>query len=130
MTRLAQKDHHKPSDEVTLTLTLTMAKNGDIDWFYSEKVIILGAESSKIRIVLDNRTGLEAKITTYASTGVSARHSPIKFLGLGPNDHSIEIRLTLLPNQLIDFGVFVHFPDIEKTIFCDPQASNDPIKTP
>lgn len=130
MTRIAHGNH--PDVPHELTLSLRILENGNIHWSYSEKVIILDAQPKEILIVLKNETHLEAEITSYASTGVSHRHSPIKSHKLNRDGKSIEIQIGLLPNQLIDFGVFVHVwgNGVDKTIFCDPQASNDPIKTP
>jgi hypothetical protein len=130
MTRIAHGKH--PNVPHELTLSLKMLENGHIHWSYSEKVIIVDADPREIRIVLNNETDLEAKITTYASTGVSPRRSPIKSHKLKRDGQSIEIQIQLLKNQLIDFGVFVHLwgDGVDTTIFCDPQASNDPIKTP
>lgn len=128
MTRITHGTYANVSDQ--LTLSLKMLENGDIHWSYSQKVLIVKTGSDIVSIVLDNQTGLDAKITSYASTGVSPRRSPIKSHKLSRDGQSIELKIGLLPNQLIDFGVFVDFPDIDMTLFCDPQASNDPIKTP
>jgi hypothetical protein len=128
MTRITHGTYANVSDE--LTLSLKMSENGHIHWSYSQKVLIVKTGFDNVRIVLDNQTGLEAYITSYATTGVSPRRSPIKSDKLSRDRQSIELKIELLPHQLIDFGVFVDFPSIHTTLFCDPQASNDPIKTP
>lgn len=130
MTRITHLNGRNAEPEVVLLLTIW--QTGDtIKWSYSKDLIIVN-EQTHISILLANQTSLKANITSYASTGVSAEHLPLKTSEQNDAGQWIRLQLSLLPNQLIDFGVFVHLvgDDIDTTIFCDPQASNDPIKTP
>lgn len=130
MTRIAHGNHRNGRPNATLNLEL-FEQDGVVLWSYSENLILVDTPSTDIRIVLVNRTGAKASILDYASTGVSQGHSPIRPFVSSPDGQSAVFQLNLLPNQLIDFGVFVSLvgDNIDTTIFCDPQASNDPIKT-
>lgn len=130
MTRIAHGNHRNVRPNAPLYLEI-FELDGVVLWSYSESMIIVDTPSTDIRIVLVNRTSAKAAIVDYATTGVSQGHSPIKPFGRSPDGQSAVFQLNLLPNQLIDFGVFVSLvgDNIDTTIFCDPQASNDPIKT-
>lgn len=130
MTRIAHGNLRNMPQNETIFLTLFEA-DGVLMWFYSESIITINAPTSYVRIALINRTDAKAAIVDYASTGVSQGHSPIGKFEASPDGQSAVFPISLLPNQLIDFGVFVSVvgDNVDQTIFCDPQASNDPIKT-
>lgn len=130
MTRIAQGNQLTVLPNETIFLEL-FEVDGVLMWFYSESIITVNAPNTYIRIALINRTAAKAAIIDYASTGVSQDHSPIGKFDASPDGQSAVFPISLLPNQLIDFGVFVSIvgDNIDRTIFCDPQASNDPIKT-
>ncbi len=103
-------------------------------WSYSKGAVILGDAPTVIEIDLHNDTldKSKATLTTYASSGVTAKHSPIMSFATYNSGQSAVLTIGLLPHQVVDFGLFVdltHEKHPTMTIFCDPQASNDPIKT-
>lgn len=130
MTRIAHGKQVDVLPNETIFLEL-FEVDGALMWFYSESIITINAPKTYIRIALINRTAGKASIVDYASTGISQDHSPIGKFDASPDGQSAVFPISLLPNQLIDFGVFVSIVGggIDRTIFCDPQASNDPIKT-
>lgn len=124
-----------PNGPRTIDLTITEGPNKTLAWAYSHKHIILNGSVAEILIQLINKTQALAAIATYASSGVTEAQQPIKsdsFCRRG-DGQAASFSISLLPNQLVNFGVFVSllWPDGSETmLFCDPQASNDPIKTP
>ncbi len=119
--------------EIPRILLAISGSHGAYRGTYSSNLVLIGGGKTTIGIELVNETtdGSSAVITDYSSTGVTARHSPIKPFKPSDDGQSALMTIRLHPNQLIDFGVFVamtyggQHPTI---IFCDPQASNDPIK--
>ncbi len=112
---------------------LITGSHGNYRGTYSNNLVLLGDGKTTIKIELLNDTndGSSAVITDYSSTGVTAKHSPIKAFKTGDDGKSAHLTISLHPHQLIDFGVFVELTSGNNTlaiIFCDPQASNDPIK--
>jgi hypothetical protein len=118
----------------TRTIELEISeKDSEFTWSYKNRHIIIDCSAMPVEIKLKNRTDAAASITNYASSGVSNTRSPISSFELGKDSQSATFTISLLPNQLIDFGVFVMIEQHGKPaaiLFCDPQASNDPIKNP
>ncbi|MEQ1514458.1 MAG: hypothetical protein ABL934_17515 [Lysobacteraceae bacterium] len=134
MTRFIRNDDLTAPETAHIQLTL-WGIHGYYSWSYSNAFLILGGDTTPVEIELENATsdGSSAAISNYASTGVTEKHSPISAFGLPPGGNSAVFKISLIPGQLIDFGVFVTIAQGDHpptTIFCDPQASNDPIKTP
>lgn len=135
MTRLVHRDGRPAPAPIPLTLTIFENENGGYAWAYSDNLLLVPGGVASIRIVLKNATenGARARVNDFASTGMTQRNSPIKSFSPEHDGRAAILELGLLPNQLIDFGVFV---EVTRTghdtviLFCDPQASNDPIKTP
>ncbi|NOT89368.1 MAG: hypothetical protein HOP03_14480 [Lysobacter sp.] len=113
-------------------------KDHEFRWSYKNRHVIIDSSAMPVEIRLNNRTDATAYIANYASTGVSSTdvsniRSPISSFELGKDSQSATFTISLLPNQLIDFGVFVMIErrgEPATILFCDPQASNDPIKNP
>ena len=132
MTRFVRKGDSTIPEIPRILLAIT-GSHGGYRGTYSSDLVLIGGGKTTIGIELVNETtdGSSAAITDYSSTGVTARHSPIKPFIPSDDGQSALMTIRLHPHQLIDFGVFVevrhgkHPPTI---IFCDPQASNDPIK--
>jgi hypothetical protein len=117
-------------NEVTLSLVIFFA-SGRIRWFYEQNQIIIGPGTTKATIVLNNLLpdGMKVSIDEYATTGISRTNNPIAGFSPSSDGSSAKFELSLLDNQLIDFGVFVLVNTANgdsQVIFCDPQASNDP----
>lgn len=135
MTSFVYNDHLPiPNAPRVIQLTITECTDHTLIWQYSEKHLIVGKSEAEIIIQLVNKTLAKSVITTFASSGVTENHVPIKAQSFHvPEDgQSASFPVSLLPNQLVNFGVFVHLvwaSGAEMTLFCDPQASNDPIKT-
>lgn len=116
------------------SIQLTIAgSHGNYSGTYSSNLVLLGDGKTTIEIELVNGTtdGTTAVITDYSSTGVTARHSPIKAFEPSDDGQTALMTIGLHPHQLIDFGVFVELRygrQPPTLMFCDPQASNDPIK--
>lgn len=131
MTRFVRNDDQAASGAKHLKLTIT-GVHGTYSWSYSNASLILGGETGRVEIELKNETsdGSSASIFNYASTGMTETCSPIKSFELSPGGHLAVLTIGLLRHQLIDFGVFVKMTHGRKetTLFCDPQASNDPVK--
>jgi hypothetical protein len=125
MTRCVHKaglDKHEP---VVLYLSVVQKSSGEYAWSYFPRALLLAKGTTEILIKLkyspiDNST---ASITSYASTGFNGDVSPISSTGRKNSAY-----MTIHANQIIDFGVFVTISGglNPTTIFCDPQASNDP----
>ncbi len=138
MTRFIQNDDLAAPAAKTIELQI-FEIDGGFAWSYSSKRAITVSFAMPIEIKLKNHTDAKASIFNYASSGMYAStvtpalHSPISSFALDKDGQSVTFTISLFPNQLIDFGVFVLIeqsgrPDV--ILFCDPQASNDPIKTP
>lgn len=107
-------------------------------WMYSSRFVHLDrCNPTEIDIeVLYETTDIDsAVITDYCSTGITKSYSPIqKFTPSVAGTSSVKgkpatLTILLTDHQMIDFGVFVELKKGKKlvTLFCDPQASNDPI---
>ncbi len=125
MTRCIHKDGLDINNPVTLYLTIVQRSSGDYSWSYFPNTLFLGEGKTDIKIKL-KYTAIDdskAKIAGYASTGFNNGKSPISSTGV--KDSAF---ITILPNQIIDFGVYIAITGgmNPTTIFCDPQASNDP----
>jgi hypothetical protein len=125
MTRCVHKHDQDTNKPVSLYLTVVQDSSGNYRWSYLPSSLFLGEGKTKIEIKL-KYTPIDdssAKIAGYASTGFSDGVSPVS-----PAKEKNSAYLTILPNQIIDFGVFVEVTGGANptTIFCDPQASNDP----
>ncbi len=132
MTRFVQNDHLGADGIKILELTISDTSSG-FTWSYSSKRIITGKSATPVEVKLVNNTSADVAIVDYASTGVSDLHSPIAEFELNSNQQLATFLIELYPRQLIDFGLFVSVkPAGEPPIilFCDPQASNDPIVRP
>ncbi len=135
MTRYAHnRDHSSPAiQQIQLNI---WGEYPDYQWKYSTPGVIIGDNPAVIEIELQNDANARAIITTYACTGVTAKHSPIISFAAdnGRKAPLAVLTIGLRPHQVIDFGLFVELANDDKgtrtTVFCDPQASNDPIKTP
>ncbi len=132
MTRFIRNNNLIAQEIPPIHLTLSRI-NGHCSWSYSVPMLTLSDSSAHVEIELKYFTndGSSAAISAYASTGVSAEHGPISSFKLPPGGNSAAFDIALFDGQLIDFGVFVTITQGVKppvTIFCDPQASNDPIK--
>ncbi len=130
MTRFIHNDDLGTNKPVTISLTVIQNQPGKFYWFYSDSQILLGVGNTLLTIALEyiDKTGdgSTASITSYASTGFDNGVSPISTKGISVTDAGI---ITMLANQIIDFGVFVTVKNGKNTVatlFCDPQASNDP----
>jgi hypothetical protein len=128
------RDHSSPAiQQIQLNI---WGEYPDYQWKYSTPAVIIGDNPAVIEIELQNKTNARAIITTYACTGVTAKHSPIISFAADNERNAPLAVLTigLRAHEVIDFGLFVDLTNGEKgtrmTVFCDPQASNDPIKTP
>ena len=125
MTRLIHKDDLDANQPVTLYLNVVQTSSGKYLWTYFPLPLFLGTGKTEVRINL-KYTPIDdssATISSYASTGFNGANSPISSTGK-PNSAFI----TLQKNQIIEFGVYVTVTGGANptTIFCDPQASNDP----
>jgi hypothetical protein len=136
MTRFAR--HHRKHDDaaghVDLILNIRATRNG-YEGSYSEPQFFVKHRNTPVRIDLTYDKSLTAKITNYASSGQGLFRGPIRGFRIENDGNTARFRMHLRPHQLINFGMFIDvYPDGRKeqvqTIFCDPQASNDPTKTP
>lgn len=131
MTRFVRNGDPAVSENGPLMLTIT-GKYGAYQGTYSNNLVLIGHGKTTIEIQLLNETDdASATIADYSSTGVTAKQSPIKRFAPSPDRQSAIMTISLHPHQLIDFGVFVEVSDGRHPttiLFCDPQASNDPIK--
>ncbi len=132
MTRFVCNDNLATLGMARIALRIT-GSHGNYRGTYSDNFLVLGPGNTPVEIELQNETtdGSLAAITDYSSTGVTARRSPIRAFKPSRDGTSAVLTISLLAHQLIDFGVFVElvYGDYPPTIiFCDPQASNDPIK--
>lgn len=132
MTRFIRNSGPIKPEILSIQLTIT-GSHGNYSGTYSSNLVLLGEGKTTIEIELLNETtdGSTAVITDYSSTGVTAKHSPIKAFEPINDGQSALMTIRLHPHQLIDFGVFVELKygkQIPTLLFCDPQASNDPIK--
>lgn len=119
--------------EIPRIQLLITGSHGNYRGTYSSSLVLLGDGRTTIEIEVLNETtdGSTAFITDYSSTGVTARHSPIKAFEPSDDGQTALMTIGLHPHQLIDFGVFVELrygKQPPTLMFCDPQASNDPIK--
>lgn len=132
MTRFVCNDNLATLGVARIALTIS-GSHGNYRGTYSDNFLVLGPGKTPVEIELQNETtdGSLAAITDYSSTGVTARRSPIGSFKPSRDGTSAVMTIGLFAHQLIDFGVFVEltYGDYPPTIiFCDPQASNDPIK--
>lgn len=132
MTRFIRNSSLVTLDIPSIQLSIT-GSHGNYQGEYSDNLVLLGDGKTTIKIELQNKTtdGSAAVITDYSSTGVTARRSPIKSFRPSQDGQSVQMTIRLHPHQLIDFGVFVeltHGNLLPTILFCDPQASNDPVK--
>lgn len=132
MTRFIRNGSPIKPEITSIQLAIT-GSHGSYRGRYSSNLVLLGDGKTTIEIELLNETtdGSTAFITDYSSTGVSAKHSPIKAFEPINEGQSALMTIRLHPHQLIDFGVFVELRygrQPPTLMFCDPQASNDPIK--
>lgn len=125
MTRCVHDATLDNNEPVVLYLSIVQRNSREYTWSYFPRSLHLGEGKNEILITLryapiDDST---ASITGYASTGFNGKVSPVSSTGRKNSAY-----LTILPNQIIDFGVFVTISGglQPKTLFCDPQASNDP----
>ena len=133
MTRFIRNGSPITTEIPSIQLLIT-GSNGNYRGRYSSNLVLVGDGKTTIEIELLNETtdGTTAFITDYSSTGVSAKDSPIKAFEPSEDGQSALMTIGLYPHQLIDFGVFVELrygKQPPTLMFCDPQASNDPIKT-
>lgn len=124
MTRCVHKHDCDINKPVTLYLSVVQDSSGNYSWSYLPHSLYLGEGATEIQVRL-KYTQIDdssATIAGYASTGFNSGVSPVS------NIDGNSACLTMLPNQIIDFGVFVEVKGGTNptTIFCDPQASNDP----
>lgn len=121
------------SDKVAcIQLTITES-HGKYHGTYSDSSLIFTEHQNSVVIKLTpTPDNFSAEIASYSCTGITAEYSPITSFDVGDDGQSAKITIQLYRNQLIDFGVFVNLKNtttgVQQTIFCDPQASNDPIK--
>lgn len=119
--------------EIPCIQLLITGSHGKYRGTYSSNLVLLGDSKTTIEIKVINETtdGSTASITDYSSTGVSEKQSPIKAFEPSDDGQTALMTIGLHPHQLIDFGVFVELrygKQPPTLMFCDPQASNDPIK--
>ncbi len=132
MTTFIRKDNFDTTKVPPIQLTIAGSRGNYRGW-YSENFVFLGTAKTTIEIEIQNETtdGSLAAITDYSSSGVTARRSPITSFKPSRDGASAVLTIVSFAHELIDFGVFVELTcgDYPPTvIFCDPQASNDPIK--
>lgn len=132
MTTFIRKDNSGTTKVPPIRLTIAGSRGNYRGW-YSENFVFLGTSKTTIEIEIRNETsdGALAAITDYSSSGVTARRSPITSFEPSRDGTSAVLTIVSFAHELIDFGVFVEvtrdgYPPT--TIFCDPQASNDPIR--
>ncbi len=127
MTRFIHNSDSPPV--VSAESTLTIKENGTFS--YSPKSLILGDAWTKIIIHLNFEKptdGATAKIASYSSS----LPKRIDSFTVACDGKSASLCIKLKRYELIDFGVLVELTQKDGTtihVFCDPQASNDPIKT-
>lgn len=138
MTRIASIKNNHPQvaqTNATQTIILTISgKPGKYHGRFDRDLIVTTEQKTNIRIELRNATESQATISIldYATTGVTATHKPIERFSIAPDKLSAEFYLSMLSNQLIDFGLSILVLTQTSTgmileyLFCDPQASNDP----
>ncbi len=138
MTKFICKPNDNGNDELTSTenppikLVIT-GSYGNYGWTYFTNRILLYPGHNTVEIDLINATSdsSRAVITKhYSSTGVTAEHSPITKFEAGVDGQSAQVTIHLCRHQMIDFGVFVELTYDKQAptlLFCDPQASNDPM---
>ncbi|MFD0726659.1 hypothetical protein [Lysobacter brunescens] len=136
MTRFAR--HHRKHDDaaghVELILNIRTTRNG-YEGSYSEPHFFVKHRTTHVRIDLTYDKALIARITNYASSGLGLFRRPIRGFHIENDGQTARFRMHLRPHQLINFGMFIDVGPLDgktpmQTIFCDPQASNDPTKTP
>ncbi len=136
MTRFAR--HHRKHDDaeghVDLILNIRDTGNG-YEGRYSEPHFFVKHRTTHVRIDLTHDKSLVAKITNYASSGLGLFYGPIRGFCIENDGKTARFRMHLRRHQLINFGMFIDVGPRDgkepvQTIFCDPQASNDPTKTP
>lgn len=122
-------------EEASIDMALTIVEvNGRYKWWYSDPLIIVRSPSVTVNLRLNfmSLDGTRARILCHACTGVTRKHSPIRHFHRH-DDCSASFELSLRKHQMVDFGIFVEVQgwgcNLPSTLFCDPQASNDPIKT-
>lgn len=119
------------SEVACIQLTITES-HGKYHFTYSDNSLVFTEHQNSVVIKLAPTTDFSAEITNYSSTGITADYSPITSFHVCNGGQSAKITIQLYRNQLIDFGVFVNLKNattgVQQTLFCDPQASNDPLK--
>ncbi|MFZ2751853.1 MAG: hypothetical protein WAZ48_00230 [Lysobacteraceae bacterium] len=110
---------------INFTLTLT-GSEGKYTGLFSPSLIPMAPGSSTVTVTLVNQTDGTAAFKNYASTGFIGGKSPIASF----KARNGSFNLTLQDHQIVDFGylVCITFNGAPYYIFCDPQASNDPIQ--
>ncbi len=139
MTRIAHvSHHHHPNAEMAdkahhIVLTIS-GEPGSYQGRFDRNFIITTRERTEIAIRLQNETRPEARISIldYAATGISKVSKPIEDFSIAPDGQSASFELSMLSNQIVDFGFSILIQTYTPTgilieyLFCDPQASNDP----
>ena len=127
---------------ISLTVTGSSA-TGYQATYTAGSTIFLPVGISKISITLNANFGdsSSAVIYSYASTNVTGELSqlsvkdyktPVTNFYIAQIGFPGSITLQLLPNQVVYFGLLVLITPAQGnaiTLFCDPQASNDPKTT-
>lgn len=129
MTRFVHKQGQDIDKPVSLYLTVVQDSSGNYSWSYLPRSLFLGPGKTQIDVKLKYSPidDSSAAIAGYASTGFSNGVSPVSL-----TNEKNSAYLDILSNQIIDFGVYVEVKGGANpaTIFCDPQASNDPKVSP
>lgn len=139
MTRIAHvSHHHHPHAEMAdkahrIVLTIS-GEPGNYRGRFDRNLIITTREKTEFEIRLQNETRPEARISIldYATTGISKVSKPIDGFSIAPDGQSASFELSMLSNQILDFGFSILIQTYTPTgmlieyLFCDPQASNDP----
>ncbi|MDQ3287353.1 MAG: hypothetical protein M3Q42_03660 [Pseudomonadota bacterium] len=124
----------KPEVRQHIKLIITGSREDGYRWIYSSNFIHLGPRETKVAIEIVNEAlGIDsASIVDYCSTGVTESYTPIKKFTLATPEKPAVLTIRVPAKQLIDFAVFVDLKiggEVVATLFCDPQASNDPDPT-
>lgn len=126
-------DNERAPEPHSIVLTISGAP-GNYQGKFDRNLIITTQEETKFIINLRNETQPEARISIldYASTGISKHWQPIHGFDIKPDGQSAEFTLSMLSNQMLDFGFSILIEAqtssgmLLQYLFCDPQASNDP----
>ena len=118
---------HSGQAQSVINFTLTLSgSEGNYTGLFSPSYVAMVPRSSTVTVTLINNTDGTAAFKNYASTGFIGGKSPISSFKVKNGSFN----LTLQEHQLIDFGYLmcITFNGTPYCIFCDPQASNDPIQ--